>query len=120
MKQQIEQLIEGLEALVNPDKWCGVIYGSDAAFAHPVLIGDVLKTIKNGNGKDKLQLVRLWEDCDESKSLQEIFAPAECEWEEYDNGYGSLNGWNERKDLRPKDPEKRALAELLIKLFKND
>lgn len=122
MKKKIEQIIDQLEKYIDPDKWVGTVVTLEGAFAYPVLLGDVLKAIGRGGGKDKLQLVRLWEDCDESKSLQEIFGPG-CEWEEltcaYKAQYGVYcDGCEERQE--PKDPAKKALAELLIKLFSND
>lgn len=104
---------------------------------HPVRIGDVLNRMQNYSceheddetfGMRCGQLCLIWEKCGFTKSLQEIF---NCEWIESEDTYvveGERFANGQMVEVKyeqavaktfPKDPAKKALAELLIELFLN-
>lgn len=88
------------------DKNCG------HGFEKPILIGEVLEKMGKGGGKDKLRVVRFWEDFGESISLQEIFKEAWVELKCVDPRVeGSI-----RVDKKLKEPVEQ-LARLLIEIF---
>lgn len=136
MKQQLEKIIDQLkdkrricpacEALSKEHGYCECgAFLRNPSPNHPVWIGDVLAKLLPCLGSlvnprqvslDEAELVNCWRNCEITQSAQDIFFGQGVEWVEHEIYQGPdsapvVDSW-------PKDPAKKALAELLIKLFK--
>lgn len=131
MKEEITKLIDKL-ASPSHTQGSDICIHYDCPTEGLIMIGDVLERATAGIVVKQVpyeglypgrleELLELWQPCGFSKSLQQIF---DCEWEHTGEWDCAADGHTDattklRKVLAPKDPNIKALGELLLTLFNN-